>query len=51
MANAYHPAFEIGRIIVTDQLGQKSLREPVSMEKSWVWWRTPVIPVMVGSIK
>jgi cytochrome c-type biogenesis protein CcmH/NrfF len=42
---------EIGRIMVPGQLGQKSLEDPISTEKSWAWWCTPVILVTVGSIK
>jgi hypothetical protein len=42
---------QIRRLTVPDQLGRKSLPDPVSMEKFWVWWRASVIPAMVGSVK
>jgi hypothetical protein len=40
---------EIGRIIVPGQTGQRSLQDPISMEKNWVSCHSPVIPVMAGS--
>jgi hypothetical protein len=33
------------------QAWANSLRDPISMEKSWVWGYTPVIPATVGSLK
>jgi hypothetical protein len=30
---------------------KKVLGTPISIEKSWVWWCTPVIPAMVGNVK
>jgi hypothetical protein len=30
---------------------QKSSQDPIAMEKSWLWWYVPVIPVVEGSIK
>jgi hypothetical protein len=32
--------------MVPGQLGQKSLEDPISTEKSWAWWYIPVIPAM-----
>jgi hypothetical protein len=42
---------EIGRIMVPGQLGQKSFRDTILTEKSWVCWCMPVIPTIMGSIK
>jgi hypothetical protein len=47
-----HPSYweaEIGRIMVPSHPGQKSSGDPISMEKSWVWWCASVIPAMVES--
>jgi hypothetical protein len=40
---------EIRKTVVPVQSGQKSLLDPISTEKSWVWQH--VIPAMTGSIK
>jgi hypothetical protein len=34
-----------------DSSNKKSLRDPISREKSWAWQCTPVIPVKAESIK
>jgi hypothetical protein len=42
---------EMGRIMVPGQVGQRNFRDPISIEKSWVWWCAPVIIEMIVSIK
>jgi hypothetical protein len=42
---------EIWRIMVPGQPGQKSLQDPTSKEKSWVWWCAPIILAESGSLK
>jgi hypothetical protein len=32
--------------VVLGQPREKKVGDPISMEKSWVWWYTPVIPAM-----
>jgi hypothetical protein len=32
-------------------LGKKSLQDPISTKKSWVWWHEPITPAMAGSLK
>jgi hypothetical protein len=42
---------EIGRILVLGHPRQKSLQDPIPMEKSWVWWYISVISAMMESIQ
>jgi hypothetical protein len=42
---------EIGIIEVQDQSQKKKKFDPISTNKSWLWWNMPVIPATVGWIK
>jgi hypothetical protein len=37
----------MGRITFKYSVGKKWLKDPISVEKSWAWCCTPVIPTMV----
>jgi hypothetical protein len=41
---------DFGKITVPSKPRQKSLGDPISMEKSWAWWYTSVIPEMAQEI-
>jgi hypothetical protein len=36
---------------IPGQPGKKNLQDPISIEKSWVWWHAAVIPVTLGNLK
>jgi hypothetical protein len=42
---------EIGMIPISGQSRQIRSQEPISKEKCWVWWCTPVIPATTGKCK
>jgi hypothetical protein len=42
---------EMGGLHFQANPGKKVHRNPISMEKSWVCWHTPVYPGMVSSLK
>jgi hypothetical protein len=42
---------EIRRIMVPGQPWKKCLADLISTEESWMFWYTPVIPAMAGSVK
>jgi hypothetical protein len=55
VANSHH--YKLQGVLRSRELwfqasqGKKSFQDPISMEKSWVWWCVPVISTMTGSVK
>jgi hypothetical protein len=41
---------EIRRFAVPGWPRQKGLQDPISLEKSWVWWHVPVIPAITVNL-